>query len=142
MKKKAVRKSSSPVESAQIDALSRLARAGKVEEALARLDVIKAKHPDFRPLYSLAWEMAGRIDDPHGLAARAWDWTRASPNSQSAWQALTDAALPAGYYALFVYAQGRLNGLLNKAVALPEDIDTPLGPLRFDEALPTTLPGC
>jgi len=135
MKKKAARKSPPVVESAQIDALLRLARAGKVEEALARLDVIMAKHPDFKPLYGLAWEIACMIDDPHGVVARAWDWTRASPNSQSAWHALTDTAAGAGYYALFEHARGRLNGLLNEAVESPEDIETPLGPLRFDEAL-------
>ena len=135
MKKKPARKSPPVVESAQIDALLRLARAGKVEEALDRLDVIKAKHPEFKPLYGLAWEIAGKIDDPHGVVARAWDWTRASPNSQPAWQALSEDAAGAGYYALALHARDHLNVLLNEAVKTHDDFTTPLGVLRFDEAI-------
>jgi len=134
-KKKPTRKSPPLVESAQLDALLRLARAGKVEEALDRLDVIKAKHPDFKPLYGLAWEIAGMIDDPHGVVARAWDWTRASRNSQPAWQALSEDSADAGYYALALHARDRLNVLLNEAVKTHDDFTTPLGVLRFDEAL-------
>jgi tetratricopeptide (TPR) repeat protein len=135
MKKKPARKSPPVVESAQIDALLRLARAGKVEEALDRLDVIKAKHPEFKPLYGLAWEIAGMIDDPHGVVARAWDWTHASPNSRPAWQALSEDAAGAGYYALALHARDQLNVLLNEAVKTHDDFTTPLGVLRFDEAI-------
>lgn len=135
MKKKPTRKSPPVVESAQIEALLRLARAGKVVEALVRLDVLKAQHPNFKPLYGLAWEMAGMIDNPYGVIARAWDWTRASPNSQLAWQALSEDAVRTGCYALALHARDRLDVLSNKAVKAHLDIDTPLGILLFEEAV-------
>ena len=130
MKKKPPRKSPPVVESAQIDALLRMARAGKVEEALDRLDTLKLQHPGFKPLYGLAWEMAGMINNAYAVVARAWDWTRISPNSLSAWQALLQGAPTVG-----CYARDRLDALSNRPVAVPEDIETPLGVLRYEEGV-------
>ncbi len=135
MKKKPPRKSPPVVESAQLDALLRLARAGKVEEALDRLDALKLLHPGFKPLYGLAWELAGMINNAYEVVARAWDWTRISPNSQSAWQALLEEAPAVGCYALAIQARDRLDALSNRPVAVPKDIETPLGVLRFEEGV-------
>ena len=120
---------------AQLDALRRLARSGKVQEALDRLDALKARHPDFKPLYGLASELARMADGPHWAVERALDWTRASPNSKPAWQALLDDAYASGYLALGLHAGMRLARLEGKMVELPEGIDTPFGKMRFEEAL-------
>jgi len=135
MKKKPSRNAPPVIESAQIEALLRQARAGKVGEALARLDVLKAKHAGFKPLYGLAWEIAGMLDEPYELTVRALDWTRASPNSQLAWRALSEAAPQAGCYALAIQARNRLDALANRPVAMPVAIDTPLGTLREEEGV-------
>jgi len=135
MKKKPSRKSPPVVESAQIEALLRLARAGKAAEALDRLDVLIAQHPGFKPLYGLAWEIAGMIDQPYGMVVRAWSWTCVSPNSPLAWEALFDSAPKAGCYTLAIQARDRLDALASRPVAVPVDMDTPLGILRFEEAV-------
>lgn len=135
MKKKSTRKTPPVVEPAQIDALQRLARVGKTGEALDRLGALQAKHPDFKPLYSLAYQIASMTDHPHERVARAWEWTRASPNSPMAWQALHEDAPRVGCYALAIQAGARLHALSNKPVAPPVDIDTPLGLLRFEEGV-------
>lgn len=135
MKKHASRKSPPLVEPVQIEALLRLARAGKVSEALDRLDVLKAKHPAFKPLYRLAWEIAGMVDDPSGAAVRAWDWTRVSPNSLLAWQALLEGASRVACYALALHARARLDALAKQPVTQAEDVATPLGILRFEEGV-------
>lgn len=132
-KKTATRKPA--VEAAQLDALRRLARAGNHGEALRRLDVLKARHPDFKPLYGLARELASQARNPHQSVERAWDWSGASPNSQSAWQALSEDAFAGGYFALGLFARERLAVLTGGASEPPEDIDTPFGKMQFDEAL-------
>lgn len=123
------------IPSAQLDALRRLASAGKIQDALARLDALKRDHPDFKPLYGLAWELASMAQTPYWAAERAWDWTRVSPNSPSAWQALADAALASGYFALGLSAQDHLATLAGQSVPTHEDFDTPFGKMRFLEAL-------
>lgn len=120
---------------AQLDALRRLARSGKIWEALDRLDALKARHPGFKPLYSLASELARMADTPHWAVACALDWTRASPNSQAAWQALLDDAFAGGYLALGLHAGQCLARLEGRSAEPPEDLDTPFGKMRFDEAL-------
>ena len=133
MKKKSV--PPHPIASAQLDALRRLARSGKIQEALDRLDALKARHPDFKPLYGLAWELADMAESPLGAVKRALDWMRASPNSRAVWQALLDSAYANGYLALGLHAGMRIATLEGKTVDPPGDLDTPFGKMRFEEAL-------
>lgn len=120
---------------AQFDALRRLARSNHIWEALRRLDVLKTRHPDYKPLYGLAWELASMAPTPHWATERAWDWTRAAPNSRTAWQALRDGALAADYLALSLAADDRLIALAGEPIPVREDLDTPFGKMRFEEAL-------
>lgn len=134
MKKKPARQSA-PVSPEQTAALRRLAKAGRGEEALERLDRLIAQHPDFKPLYGLGWEIASLSGLSHQVTLRAYEWTRASPNSRAAWQALVEDAMASGHIALALEAQRRSAELEGKPISLPETIDTPFGPLPFPAAL-------
>ena len=71
MKKKSAHakmaKSATP-QSAQLDAVRKLSRSGRHEEAQTRVAELRARYPDFKPLLALAWE----VDDAAGyrLSAR------------------------------------------------------------------------
>lgn len=119
----------------QIIAVRRLAKAGKVKEALERIDKYIAQHPGHKPLYGLAWEIAGMAKHPSWAVERALDWTRASPNSTAAWQALAEDALAGGYFALGFFARDHLAVLSDSAAPPLDDLDTPFGTMRFEEAL-------
>lgn len=119
----------------QVQAIRRLAHAGKLDEALERLDKLIALHPDYKSLYGLAWEVACMTDNRHQKVARALVWTRVSPNSLAAWQALADDALACGYFALGFSARNRLAAMIGEEAPPLEDLDTPFGTLRFEEAV-------
>ena len=134
MKKKPATKTTA-VSHEQLHAIRRLANAGKVDEALERLDKLIALHPGHKPLYGLAWEIADMIEKPHQAVGRALDWAQVSPNSRAAWEALSDNALAGGYFALGMFAHGKLAALTGEASETLEDLETPFGIMRFEEAL-------
>jgi predicted Zn-dependent protease len=133
MKKSAQRKLPA-VAPDRLQAIRRLAKAGKIDDALARVDELIARHPDFKPLYGLAWEIASK-EDSYRCVARALDWTRASPHSQAAWEALGSDALRLGYTALALWANDRLNALQGEPAPQHEELDTPFGKMSFEAAV-------
>jgi len=134
MKKTAARKRP-PIQADQIRAIRRLAQTGETATALQRIDRLIAQYPEHKPLYALAWEIAAQGQGARYAVARALDWTRASPNSQAAWQALSDDAADAGFVALTLHAQHRLAALAGETLPLPEGFDSPLGRVPFEIAL-------
>ncbi len=134
MKKTAARKRP-PIQAEQIHAIRRLAQAGETDRALQRLDRLIAQHPEHKPLYALAWEIAAQGMGARRAVVRALDWTRASPNSQAAWQALSDGAAAAGFIALTLHAQERLAALAGEAMPLPAGFNSPFGRMPFEVAL-------
>ncbi len=128
-------KKSAPVQPEQFHALRRLARNGKIEEALAQVDRLIADHPGYKPLYGLAWEIAGMTGDAGLAAARAYEWTQVSPNSAAAWAALSEHALQWGCYTLGMEARRRLDALAGHAEPPAEPIDTPFGPVSWEDSL-------
>jgi len=124
-----------PVHPDQILAMRRLAKSGRVSEALGRLDKLIEQHPAHKPLYGLAWEIAGMAKHPAWAIERALEWTHASPHSQAAWQALAEDAMAAGYLALGFSAQGRLNELTGAVASALKDLETPFGTMSIEEAI-------
>lgn len=135
MKRKKIPKKTTPVSTEQIHALRKLARAGRTDEALKRLDALKSQHPGFKPLYSLACELAATSDYPYQAICRAWDWTHASPNSEPAWQALAVEAFALGYPALGRHAEIHLAQLTSVPAPPALPLPTPFGDMSFDEAV-------
>jgi len=120
----------------QMNAVRRLADAGNLIQARQRLAALRRAFPDFKPLLGLAWEIESLAGEPLSAAARAWDWQLASPKSRAALEALADSAGEAGMAAVTLRAVQRLSSL-EPGQALPqqpEPIDTPFGPLTFEQA--------
>lgn len=134
MKKKTPHKHTD-VQPEQILAIRRLAKAGKLEEALNRVDKLIVLHPGHKPLYGLAWEVASMAEIPAFAIERALDWTRASPGSVNAWQALADDALAGGYFALGFSAQDRLANLAGRSMPPTTEFETAFGTMRLEEAI-------
>lgn len=116
---------------AQIEAIRRLAEEGRDDEAHARLDRLRHQFPGFRPLLALAYEVAALGGSQLLTIEAAWNWTRGSPNSAAAWEALHDAAGGA-FPALAIHASRRLDALADKPLKEIEDVSTPFGPLSFE----------
>lgn len=103
MKKKPsrTRTHQSPVpQSAQLDAVRKLLRLGRYEEAQTRVTALRARFPDFKPLLALAWEVSDTAGDFLSASLHAWDWSVASPGSLAALEALHGSAFDAGLPAL------------------------------------------
>lgn len=119
---------------AQTDAVRRSLHEGRAGEAREKLARLRRQFPDFKPLFALAYEIESASGNVLASATSAWDWSRASPNSQAAWQALGESA-GMTFPALSIYAWRLAKRLAGEApTPEPEDEQTPFGPLSFDEA--------
>lgn len=128
-------------QAAQLAALRRLLDSGDVDAAQRRLSELLRAYPHFKPLRALAWELACEISHPAVIAARAWDWHKASPNSTAALQALVDAARDAGLIALAAQAAielGRLRPGVTQ-IERPAPLLDSRGELNFEEGLAIDL---
>jgi hypothetical protein len=117
----------------QLTAVRRLAESGKQDEARQRLAALKLAHPDFKPLLGLACEIEWLTDQPPiVVAARAWAWHQASPNSRPALDSLRDSARRAGLFALHAHA---VQGLHSLALGRPVPLE--LAPINGPAGLMT-----
>lgn len=135
MAKKNAPKKTPAIQAEQLEAIRRLARQGRTDEATNRLDALKRAHPRFKPLFGLAWEIADSGGDPHSASLAAWEWTEASPNSAAAWEALAESALAADYLAMSAHARGRRAELDGSPVAEWPGLTGPFGEMSFAECL-------
>lgn len=142
MKKKSahtkIAKSTTP-QSAQLDAVRKLSRSGRHEEAQTRAAELRARYPDFKPLLALAWE----VDDAAGYflsaSLHAWDWSTSSPGSLAALEALQNSAFAAGLPALGASAATKLAQAEGKPLPDLPPLPGPLGDLTFDQAVAVDL---
>lgn len=119
---------------AQIDAIHRLARQGRPRAAQGRLAALRQAFPGYKPLLALAWEIANDAGDRLGATLAAWDWSRASPNSPAAWEALLESA-GLSFAALSLQAMRRLDALAGLPdQPEPEPMPNPFGDLGFEQA--------
>lgn len=124
----------------QIEAIHKLVRQGDVAAARQRVLALRHAFPHFKPLASLAYEVEEAEGNPILAPLAAWDWTRASPNSPAAWQALADEAAAAGHAALALAALRRCDELAGRPLAAePAPQPTPFGDLSLDEAVRQNL---
>ncbi len=120
---------------AQLEAIRRLVGQGQLDSARTRLLALRRQFPQFKPLLALAWELARESGNQVEAACAALDWSRASPGSALAWQALGDSA-GTEFPALSVSALRRGDELAGKAVGdEPEAESTPFGPLTFQDSV-------
>lgn len=120
---------------AQMDAVRRLSRAGKHAQAHARVNELRAKYPDFRPLIALAWEVEDLAGNFIVAAMHAWDWSRASTGSVAALEALRDSALDADLPALAMSAVTRLSEAENTAPPDLPPLHAHLRELSFEQTV-------
>ncbi|MDP1982324.1 MAG: hypothetical protein Q8K23_07245 [Sulfuritalea sp.] len=139
MSKKSKRAETSKPQSAQIDAIRRLVRQGKLEEARDRLAALRRTFPDFRPLLALAWEVEDEAGTPWAAAARAFEWAEAAPGSVSALTTLVGSASAAGLPALALAASAQLAALNGMPVEPLPTVETPFGPMTGEDATLTDL---
>ena len=139
MSKKPKRIETSKPQSAQLDAIRRLARQRIPEEARARLKALRQRFPDYRPLLALAWEVEDEAGTPWGAAARAFDWAEVSPGSAAALSTLAEAALAAGLAALGLAASRQLAALSGKPVEPMPTVETPFGLMTGEDATLTDI---
>lgn len=126
----------------QVAAVRRLLEYGHVAQARQQCAALRRSHPSFKPLYGLACEIEEIAGEPMLAAARAWEWHHAAPHSDLALEALAGDADEAGLAAIAALAAWRLQGLDEDSPrpASPQaSIDTPLGPLSFEQALAMDL---
>lgn len=120
----------------QIEAIRKLLRQGEADAARQRIRTLQRSFPHFKPLAGLAYEVEAAAGNPILAPLAAWDWSRASPNSPAAWQALADGAATAGLSALALSALRRCDELAGRpAAAEPAPQPTPFGDLSLDEAM-------
>jgi tetratricopeptide (TPR) repeat protein len=133
MKKKNKHDAVTRPQPAQLEGILRLADQGHLREAQEKLTRLRQAFPGFKPLLAIAYEVEARAGSQVAAVAAAWDWTQASPNSESAWEALAEAA-EAAFPALALFANLRLSTLAGKPIAEPAAQTTPFGPIGFDES--------
>lgn len=142
MKKKSARadkhKSDAP-QAAQMDAVRKLSRSGRYDEAKARLTELRTRFPDFKPLLALAWEVDDHAGEYLSASLHAWDWSMASPGSLAALEALRDSALAAALPALSASAAQRLAQTSGEAFPDLPLKHTPLADLSFEQAVALDL---
>jgi tetratricopeptide (TPR) repeat protein len=126
-------------QSAQLDAVRKLSRTGRFEDAQARVKELQVRYPDFKPLLALAWEVQYDAGNVFAAAMAAWDWCQASPNSLAAHEALYDSALDAGMLALSASALQRLAVIGNAAPPDLPPIYGELAELSFEDAVAIDL---
>lgn len=122
-------------QSAQIEAIRRLAEHGDAGQARPRVAVLRRRFPAYRPLLALAWEIEDRAGEHWAAAARAFDWTVAVPGSEAAQDALAGSAAAAGLVALGNAAAIQLARLRGMPVPPLPGIDAPLGRMSGDETV-------
>jgi tetratricopeptide (TPR) repeat protein len=139
MSKKPKHLETSKPQSAQLDAVRRLARQRMLEEARTKLKALRQRFPDYRPLLALAWEVEDEAGTPWGAAARALDWAEASPESATALSALVEAALTVGLAALGLATSIQLAALSGKPVEPMPTVGTPFGLMTGADAALTDI---
>lgn len=131
-------KSAAP-QSAQLDAVRKLSRTGRHEEARTRIADLRARYTDFKPLLALAWE----VDDNAGYflsaSLHAWDWSTGSPGSLAALEALRNSAFAAGLPALGASAAQRLAQAEGNPFPDLPPLHGALADLTFDQAVAVDL---
>jgi Tfp pilus assembly protein PilF len=120
--------------SAQVKAIRRRMRDDDYAGARSRLLALRAAHPKHKSLLGLAWELEDTFGEDRRAALAALDWTRASPASLMAWEALNDSANRTGMLALAVESARRY-GELEEGCPQdePPDSDAPFGLMPFAE---------
>lgn len=126
-------------QSAQLDAVRKLSRAGRYEEAQMRVAELRERYPDFKPLLGLAWEVDNNAGDFLSASLHAWDWSTTSPGSQAALEALRDSAFAAGLVALGASAVQKLAQAEGEPFPELSPLHGPLADLTFDQAVAVDL---
>lgn len=119
---------------ARIDAQRRLIKAGRADEAQIRIAALRREFPHYKPLLALAWEAAHETGNTIAACLAAWDWSRASPHSAAAWEALALSART-HFPALALTAMRKkdaLDGTLPGEEPAP--FTTPFGTLTFEQS--------
>lgn len=126
-------------QSAQLNAVRKLSRTGRHEDAQARVAELRTRYPDFKPLLALAWEVEDNAGDFLSACLHAWDWSVACPGSLTALEALRDSAFAARLPALAAKAaQGLAQA---KGTSFPDlpPLAGALAELTFDQAVAVDL---
>jgi len=122
-------------QSAQLEAIRRLVKDDQIDEAERRIELLRQRYPNHKPLYALYWDVlyaAGAILE---LAVAAWDWVHVSPNSMAAWEAL-EFSCKEDFPILAIAARHRLAALQGEPLDDAIDvIDTPFGALSLDDSM-------
>jgi tetratricopeptide (TPR) repeat protein len=142
MKKKPSRNStrqSAAPQSAQLNAVRKLLRTGRHEEAETRVADLRARYSDFIPLLALAWEIDDNAGNVLSACLHAWDWSTARPGSLAALEALRDSAFEAGLPALAESAARRLAQAEGNHFPDLPPLRGALGELTFDQAVAIDL---
>jgi tetratricopeptide (TPR) repeat protein len=142
MKKKPSRNStrqSAAPQSAQLNAVRKLLRTGRHEEAETRVADLRARYSDFIPLLALAWEIDDNAGNVLSACLHAWDWSTARPGSLAALEALRDSAFEAGLPALAESAARRLAQAEGNHFPDLPPLPGALGELTFDQAVAIDL---
>lgn len=126
-------------QSTQLEAVRKLARSGRYQEAHARVAELRARYPGFKPLLALAWEVEDAAGNFFNAALHAWDWSQASPGSLTALQALYGAAMAANLPALGALAAKRLAETEGKSFPDLPPIPGQLADLSFEQGVAIDL---
>lgn len=126
-------------QSAQLEAVRRLSRAGRDHEAQIRAAELRTRYPNFKPLLALSWEVDYNAGDFLSATLHAWDWSKASPSSLPALEALRDSAFPAGFSALGASAIQKLAQIEDKPFPELPPLHGALGDLTFEQAVAVDL---
>lgn len=142
MKKKSVKTKSTRAivpPTAQLEAVHKLSRSGRHEQARERLRQLRTRYPDFKPLIALAWEVEDNAGFALSAASHAWDWIHSAPGSLAALEALQVSAIEAGLTALSLWAARRLAQAQDLPFPELPPVPGPLAELHFDQAVAIDL---
>ncbi|MBL8481322.1 MAG: hypothetical protein JNJ60_03940 [Rhodocyclaceae bacterium] len=142
MAKKTTHKSAPQVatpDAQQIKAVRRAMEESDHDGARRRLQSLRKRFPDYMPLYGLACENELESGDPILAAMIAWDWAQRAPKSIKAHESLAVSADYAGYPAIIELAERALAALRKDEYEPINELDSPFGPLRFEDWLATDL---
>ena len=119
---------------AQIDALRRQIEAGRAGEVQPRMAALRREFPHYKPLLALAWEAAHEAGNAISASLAAWDWSRASPHSAAAWEALAFSARM--HFPALALTAMRKKDALDGAPPReePAPFATPFGALTFEQS--------
>ena len=126
-------------QSAEIDAIRRLACDGKLSAARSRVAALRRRFPGHHPLLARASEIEDKAGATWAAAGRAFDWAQASPGSEDAQAALGTAAFASGLPALGAARALRLEAMRGKPVQAMHGMPSPLGHLSSDETVLTNI---